>query len=30
VRTDHVERITGKKPVSLREIFLRHKDTWPK
>lgn len=30
VRTDDVERITGKKPVSLREIFLRHKDTWPK
>jgi NAD(P)H dehydrogenase (quinone) len=30
VRTDHVERITGRKPISLREIFLRHKDTWPK
>jgi NAD(P)H dehydrogenase (quinone) len=30
VRSDHVERITGQKPVSLREIFLRHKDTWPK
>jgi NAD(P)H dehydrogenase (quinone) len=25
-----VERITGKKPVSLREIFMRHKDSWPK
>jgi len=30
VRTDHVERITGQKPVSLRDIFLRHKDGWPK
>jgi len=30
VKTDHVERITGRKPISLREIFLRHQDAWPK
>jgi NAD(P)H dehydrogenase (quinone) len=30
VCSDDVERITGKKPLSLREIFMRHKDTWPK
>ena len=30
VRTDHVERITGRKPLALRDIFLRHRDAWPK
>jgi NAD(P)H dehydrogenase (quinone) len=30
VVTDHVERITGRKPRSLREVMLQFKDSWPK
>ncbi len=28
-RTDHVERITGRPPKSLREILLAHRASWP-
>jgi len=28
--TDHVERITGRPPKSLREVMLAYKDSWPK
>ncbi|HWW64085.1 MAG TPA: SDR family oxidoreductase [Sphingomonadaceae bacterium] len=27
--TDHVERITGRKPKPLREVMLAYRDTWP-
>jgi hypothetical protein len=30
VVTDHVERITGRKPRSLRDVMLQFKDSWPK
>ncbi len=29
VKTDHVERITGRKPTSLRDILLKYRHTWP-
>jgi len=29
VRSDCVERITGRKPTSLREVMLRHRAAWP-
>jgi NAD(P)H dehydrogenase (quinone) len=29
-RTDHVERLTGRKPKSLREVMLAFQDSWPK
>jgi NAD(P)H dehydrogenase (quinone) len=29
VKTDHVERITGRPPTPLREILLRYRHTWP-
>ncbi|HEU4627655.1 MAG TPA: SDR family oxidoreductase [Steroidobacteraceae bacterium] len=29
IQSDHVERITGKKPTPLREILLRHRAAWP-
>jgi NAD(P)H dehydrogenase (quinone) len=28
--TDHVERITGRPPKTLREVMLAYKDSWPK
>ncbi|TYC84960.1 NAD(P)H-binding protein [Novosphingobium sp. BW1] len=28
--TDHVEKLTGKPPRSLREVMLRHCESWPK
>ena len=30
VLTDHVERITGRKPTPLREIMLRYQSAWPR
>ena len=30
VVTDHVERITGRKPRTLRDVMLQFKDSWPK
>jgi NAD(P)H dehydrogenase (quinone) len=29
VLTDHVERITGRKPKPLREVLLAHRHSWP-
>ena len=29
IQSDHVERITGRKPLALREIMLRHRAAWP-
>ena len=29
VSTDHVERITGRKPRSLRDVMLEHRGQWP-
>jgi NAD(P)H dehydrogenase (quinone) len=29
IKSDHVERIIGRKPVPLREIMLRHRGAWP-
>lgn len=29
VKSDHVERITGRKPIPLREIMLRSRAAWP-
>lgn len=29
IKTDHVERITGQKPTSLREVMAKFQDTWP-
>jgi NAD(P)H dehydrogenase (quinone) len=29
IQSDHVQRITGRKPLSLREIMLRHRVAWP-
>jgi NAD(P)H dehydrogenase (quinone) len=29
VLTDHVERLTGRKPIALHDVMLSHKDSWP-
>ncbi len=29
VLTDHVERITGRKPRPLRDIMMAHRNQWP-
>ena len=28
--TDHVERLTGRKPRALREVLMEHRHLWPK
>jgi NAD(P)H dehydrogenase (quinone) len=30
IKSDSVERLTGRKPISLKEIMLRHRASWPK
>ena len=29
IQSDHVERLTGRKPIPLREIMMRHRGAWP-